>query len=132
MPRPVLVVDDEQEIRLLLRDFLTDEGYEVVTAPNGKDALGVAESMEPAVILLDMSMPIMDGWAFARAYRMLTRNPAPIVVLTAGGLAAERAAEVEAASFLAKPFDIDELLAVVQRFTPATHEAGVDGKEAAG
>lgn len=125
--RPILVVDDEQEIRCLLREFLTDEGYEVVTAPNGRAALEVATSLSPAVILLDMNMPVMDGWAFARAYRNQVKNPVPVIILTAGGSAAQRAAEVEATGFLPKPFDIDELLAIVDHLAPVARQgAGGD------
>ena len=107
----VLVVDDEPPIRDLMRMVLEEEGYEVRTATNGAEALAQAATFEPDVILLDMSMPVMDGRAFVEAYRRRGAPPplAPIIVVTAAGDAAERAAQLRAAGFIAKPFDIDQL-----------------------
>ena len=65
----VLVVDDEPPLRDLMRMVLEEEGYEVMTATNGEDALERTRTFAPDVILLDMSMPVMDGRAFAEAYR---------------------------------------------------------------
>ncbi|MBX6343276.1 MAG: response regulator [Thermomicrobiaceae bacterium] len=113
---PVLLVDDDQSIRELVDLALTDEGFRVVTAPHGAAALEILRSCAPAVILLDMRMPIMDGWQFARAYRELPGPHAPIVVVTAAREAAERAAQIEADGVLAKPFGLDELVEVVQAF----------------
>src|SRR5690242_7888415 len=67
--RPILVVDDDETIAMTIESFLTEEGYTVMVAQNGKEALERAEESPPAVILLDMKMPVMDGWAFASAYR---------------------------------------------------------------
>ena len=107
----VLVVDDEQPLRDLMRMVLEGEGYEVETATNGAEALATAATFAPQVILLDMSMPVMDGRAFAEAYRRRGPPPplAPIVVVTAAGDARARAEQLRAAGFIAKPFDIDQL-----------------------
>jgi CheY-like chemotaxis protein len=107
----VLVVDDEPPLRDLIRMVLEDEGYEVMTATNGAEALARAVAFEPNVILLDMSMPVMDGRAFVEAYRAKGPPPplAPIIVVTAAGDAATRAVQLRAAGFIAKPFDIDQL-----------------------
>ena len=115
MPVRVLVVDDEPPIRELMRLVLEEEGYEVATASNGQDALDRVQAFAPDVILLDMSMPVMDGRAFAQAYRDRGAPPplAPIIVVTAAGDAATRAVQLRAAGFLAKPFDIELLAARV-------------------
>jgi CheY-like chemotaxis protein len=113
----VLVVDDDAAIRDTVADALLDEGYQVLTAANGRAALEVVARTVPRLILLDMRMPIMDGWEFARAYRELPGPHAPIVVITAARDAGDRAAQIEADDYLAKPFDLDDLLAVVSRLT---------------
>jgi len=115
----VLVVDDDQGIRETIDMALSDEGYQVLTASDGADALSVVEQHLPSVILLDMRMPVMDGWQFARAYRQTPGPHAPIVVVTAALEAATRAAEIHADDVLPKPFRIDDLLQVVGRYTEA-------------
>ena len=108
----VLCVDDEEQIRNLLTDLLTDEGYEVRTAPNGAAALSVVEHWRPDVILLDINMPVMDGYAFARAYRE-RGDGAPIIVITAGERLPHAAEHAGAVAYVAKPFDLDALLETV-------------------
>jgi two-component system chemotaxis response regulator CheY len=109
----LLVVDDDANIRELVEMVLLDEGYEVVTAPDGATALAMLPRARPDLILLDMKMPVMDGWEFARRYRDVPSPKAPIVVITAAHDAPRRARDVGAESYLAKPFGIDELLQVV-------------------
>jgi len=115
-PGPILVVDDDEGIRGFVELALDSEGYMVSTAPNGAVALEVAGHEQPDLILLDMRMPIMDGWAFTRAYRSRPGPHAPIVVITAARDAGERAAEVQADDYLGKPFDLDDLLDIVGRY----------------
>jgi two-component system, chemotaxis family, chemotaxis protein CheY len=117
--RRVLVVDDDDSIRDFVVLALAEEGYEVLTAPDGRVALDTAAARPPALILLDMRMPVMDGWAFASAYRALPPPHAPIAVLTAARDAARYAAEIEADAHLAKPFGLAELSQLVARFVPA-------------
>jgi CheY-like chemotaxis protein len=110
----ILVVDDDRAIRQTLADILETEGYSVVQAANGAEALiQIGESL-PRLILLDMRMPVMDGWQFARA---LKRHGLrfPIIVITAAQNARQWAQEVEAQDFLAKPFELDDLVEKVQR-----------------
>lgn len=113
----VLVVDDDASIRQFLRLALTDRGYEVVTAENGEAALAAIRATPPRLVLLDMRMPVMDGWTFAAAYRELPAPRAPLVVLTAARDAAQYAREIDAAAFLPKPFDLRGLLRLVAELT---------------
>ncbi|MGH2351881.1 MAG: response regulator [Chloroflexota bacterium] len=110
-------MDDDRDIREVVTLALSDEGYDVLAAPNGAVGLDFAREHSPDLILLDMRMPIMDGWEFAQAYRQLPSARAPIVVLTAATDAGQRAAEVQASGYLGKPFDLDDLLDTVEHFT---------------
>ena len=109
----ILVVEDDDDIRELVDVVLSSAGYEVHTASNGAAALQVVGRARPDLVLLDMRMPIMDGWEFARRYRARPEPPAPIVVLTAARDAAERAQEIDANGYLGKPFNVQELLTLV-------------------
>ena len=120
-PPRVLVVDDDAGIRDLLDLALTNAGYAVALAEDGAAALAMVEAVAPDVILLDMRMPVLDGWAFAEAYRRQPGQRAPIVVMTAGRDAPEHAAQIAATAYLAKPFDLADLLACVARYHPS-HE----------
>jgi CheY-like chemotaxis protein len=111
----VLVVDDDTSILDTVSAILAGEGYEVVSAASGQEALDAVARKRPLVILLDMRMPVMDGWAVARALRGQGID-VPIVVMTAAESAKRWADEVGAEGFLAKPFGLDELLAAVERF----------------
>jgi two-component system, chemotaxis family, chemotaxis protein CheY len=115
-PGPVLVVDDDTSIRDLIEMALADSGYAVETAADGAAALEVIGHTRPSMILLDMRMPGMNGWEFARAYRRLPGPHVPIVVLTAARDAGRRAAEISAEAFLGKPFDLNDLLAIVAEY----------------
>ncbi|MBV9893761.1 MAG: response regulator [Chloroflexi bacterium] len=112
----VLVVEDQDDIREFLALVLQNEGYCVTTADNGAVALEAVAQKPVGVVLLDMRMPVMDGWAFADAYRRREGPHAPIVVLTAAQDAAARAAQINAADYLGKPFELDDLLSVVARY----------------
>jgi CheY-like chemotaxis protein len=114
-PRRVLVVDDDATIRQFIQMALESSGYEVTTAEDGRQALDSVRTLPPRLILLDMRMPVMDGWAFTRAYRETPPPHAPIVVLTAARDAGESAGEVDADAFLAKPINLRELLGLVGR-----------------
>ncbi len=112
--QPILVIDDEPAIVETVTEILQFEGYQVVSADNGATALRLIERQLPRLILLDMRMPVLDGWAFATALRARGIH-IPIIVMTAAQDAARWAAEVEAASYVSKPFDLNQLLAVVER-----------------
>ena len=116
---PVLVVDDDPGLRDLINWGLSDLGYRVATAENGAAALEAIRQDPPCIILLDMRMPVMDGWSFARQYRALPGPHAPIVVITAARDAAVWAGQVSAAGYLGKPFELDELIRTVERYSAA-------------
>ena len=119
-PPLVLVVDDDPDILEAICDILEAEGYEVARARHGEEALARVEDRRPAVILLDLMMPVMDGVAFAQALRLRPAvRDVPIVVISADGNP-QRAASVGASGYLAKPFDIEALLAQVAGITRGT------------
>jgi CheY-like chemotaxis protein len=109
----ILVVDDERDIRSTVAEMLELEGYAVDEAANGADALDAVDRRTPDVILLDMRMPVLDGWGFAAELRNRGKR-IPIVVMTAARDAARWADEIAANGALAKPFAFDELLRVVR------------------
>ena len=111
----VLVVDDDTSILDTVSSILSGEGYDVVSASTGQEALEAVSRTRPLLILLDMRMPVMDGWAVARALREQGIK-VPIVVMTAAESAKRWAEEVGAEGYLAKPFGLDELLDTVERF----------------
>lgn len=110
----VLVVDDEETIREALRDALEMDGYTAATAADGGEGLAQVEVFRPHVVLLDMRMPKVDGWEFARCLGEKVSGRAPlIIVMTAARDAQVRAREVGADAELPKPFGLDRALAVV-------------------
>jgi CheY-like chemotaxis protein len=112
---PVLVIEDDPTLARVVASALEDEGYPVVVARDGAEALALAAARPPRLILLDMRMPRMNGWEFAAAYRAGASAPAPIVVMTAGRDAAQKARDVAAADFIVKPFDLDQVIEIVER-----------------
>lgn len=114
----ILVVDDDENIRQIVRLCLSDEGYAVDEAANGEAALAVIQEFKPRLILLDLRMPVMDGWEFARRYRSTPGPHVPIVAFVAALNATQDCADLEPATILTKPFDLDDLLAAVRNQLP--------------
>lgn len=114
---PILVVDDDAAIRASISEILKMEGYPVITAPDGAAALRQIEEASPALMLLDMRMPGLNGWDVASALQQRGIT-VPILVMTAAQDARRWAEEIGAGSYLAKPFDLDDLLAAVERLLP--------------
>ncbi len=113
--RLVLVVEDDPDTQQALRSVLEMESYQILVAEHGEDALAQIARVAPDVILLDMRMPRMDGWTFAEKYRQVPGPHAPIIVLSAAADAARNAAEIGAAGYVPKPFEIIRLLDAIAR-----------------
>jgi two-component system alkaline phosphatase synthesis response regulator PhoP len=112
--KTILVVDDKSSVRTLVRDYLTEEGFRVVTAGNGRDALYVARHEKPDLILLDIMMPEMGGYEFLRLYRK-ERNT-PVILLTAKLEESDKVLGLElgADDYVTKPFGMRELVARIR------------------
>ena len=113
MKTRVLVVDDDADIRELLISVLSDDGYEAESACNGRDALEVLDRWPADVIVLDLMMPVMDGWTFAQ--RLKEKWSIPFVVLSAATDVGRHAEQMGAADVVPKPFDIEQLLPCIER-----------------
>jgi CheY-like chemotaxis protein len=112
--KPILIVDDDKDIQASIKMILELKGYGVVSASNGKEALTYIQDINPpALILLDLMMPAMDGFEFLKKletdYKALA---VPVIVMSA---ARNKATEVKNYTTLLKPFDIDYLLTLVER-----------------
>jgi len=114
MAKTIMVVDDEKRLVSLVESYLTQEGYRVVTAYNGKEALTVAQKEKPDLIVLDMMMPEMDGYEFMRKHR--AEQNTPIIMLTARVDDEDKVIglEVGADDYMTKPFRPRELVARVR------------------
>jgi DNA-binding response OmpR family regulator len=116
MPAPaaVLIAEDEPDIRQILHALLEEEGYTVLSAADGQDALELATTQYIGLILLDLQMPLLNGEAFCRAYRE-RGGTAPVVLLTAAAPAIVEAATVVCGAIgsISKPFDLDHVVETV-------------------
>ena len=111
----ILVVDDEIDIVNLVVDILQDEGYQVRSAFSGEMALAAIAQQQPAMILMDMYMPQMTGIMLLEHLRATSIAAIPVVLMTASPRAAETLLNMDMVDYLAKPFDIDQLLQCVAR-----------------
>jgi CheY-like chemotaxis protein len=112
--RHILVVDDDPTVSLTVAEALRDDGYAVETAENGLIALEKIRQSPPVVVVLDLMMPVMDGWTFLERCRADEHCPdSRIVVLSAAHRSAT--ADLGAAAFVSKPFDLNALLDTVER-----------------
>ena len=116
-PKDVLVVEDEPYLCDLIADVLEAEGHTTRKASNGLDALEMVAERKPELVLLDLMMPVMDGWEFMTELRA---NPAwrdvPVVIITAVYDVAKSQNITEARAVITKPFDIEQLSDVVRRY----------------
>jgi two-component system, chemotaxis family, chemotaxis protein CheY len=115
-------VDDDPDILEALSEILEAEGFEIRRARNGKEALERLEPEPPHLILLDLMMPVMDGWEFAQRMRQKSPHLAsiPIIVLSADRNVGSKAKDIGAVGHLAKPFELNDLLSMVrQALNPA-------------
>lgn len=114
MAKTILVVDDKKELQTLVRDYLSQEGFRVMTARDGQEALFVARHEKPELILLDLMMPEMDGYEFIHAYSKEAETP--IIILTAKVEENEKVLGLElgADDYVTKPFSLRELTARIR------------------
>ncbi|HEV2914619.1 MAG TPA: response regulator [Pyrinomonadaceae bacterium] len=115
----VMVVDDSEDIREMIKFVLGARGYRVVEAENGQEALKLARAECPALILMDLSMPVLDGFGAARGIREITETCAvPIVAISAHNTIDHRAKAFAVGfnDYLTKPLNFSQLLNLVQHF----------------
>src|SRR6266571_5820624 len=121
MTQRILVVEDQADLRAILRDFLTASGYGIIEAVDGGEGVAKAKSERPDLILMDIQLPVLDGY---EATRQIKADPAlraiPIIVITSYGLSGDddkaRAAGCDA--YFSKPFSPRQLLAKVREYLP--------------
>lgn len=111
----LLIVDDNYMTRELLAIVLRRAGYEIVLATNGAEALAILGSLRPDLILLDMLMPILDGWQVLQQVKAKNFPPVPIILVTATGLTRQWAEDHGCCGFVPKPIIPAELLKEVRR-----------------
>jgi two-component system, OmpR family, alkaline phosphatase synthesis response regulator PhoP len=114
----VLVVDDEPQVVWMLQFSLESEGFQTFAARDGRTALDELRHHRPQLMLLDIMMPVMDGWSVLQEIRDLPEADRPrVVVVSARATLRDRAkaAELGAVAFVAKPFNVDDLLGVLNR-----------------
>ncbi len=112
--KKILIVEDEANIRELLRLYLEREGYAVIEAANGVEGIKMWKSEKPDMLLLDVMMPVMDGWAVCKEIR--AESDVPIIMLTAKGETADRVSGLEmgADDYIVKPLEMPEVIARVR------------------
>ncbi|MET0624535.1 MAG: response regulator [Pyrinomonadaceae bacterium] len=115
--KTVLVVEDEEDIRSLLRAVLEYEGYRVAEAATGKDAVSIALEIVPQLILMDISLPLLDGLSATRQIKAQeTLRDVPIIAVSAYHTARRRAIQAGCSRLIGKPVDIEEVKAIVRQF----------------
>jgi DNA-binding response OmpR family regulator len=114
MAETILVVDDQSSVRQLLKEYLGEQGFEVITAPDGQSALYTARHQQPNLILLDVMMPKMDGYQFLRAFRQERQTPVIIITAREEETDAVLGLELGADDYIVKPFRMRELTARIR------------------
>src|SRR5438105_4469734 len=116
--KPILIVEDDQDLRETMKDLLELQGFDAVTAANGQDALAQLAEMEGCcLILLDLMMPVMNGWQFLEILRQQERHrfgDIPVVVISAASNATQQE-NSHGCTMMKKPVDVPLLLALVRR-----------------
>jgi DNA-binding response OmpR family regulator len=111
MPKTILVVDDQSSVRQLVQDYLTEQGFRVVTATDGQNALYASRHEQPDLILLDIMMPRMDGYQFLRQFRQERQTPVIIITAREEETDAVLGLDLGADDYVIKPFRMRELTA---------------------
>ncbi|HVN54622.1 MAG TPA: response regulator transcription factor [Anaerolineaceae bacterium] len=114
MSNTILVVDDQSSVRQLLQEYLSKQGYRVITAVDGQSAIYTARHEQPDLILLDIMMPVMDGYQFLRQYRKERQTPVIVITAKEEETDAVLGLELGADDYVIKPFRMRELLARIR------------------
>lgn len=113
----VLIVEDDADIGESIAEILDLEGFLVDRARNGKEALDRLQTAPASIILLDLMMPVMDGFQFQSALRKIPKyDGIPIIVMSADGHMQEKKSRIGAVEYLRKPIDVDVLVGAVRRY----------------
>ena len=126
--KTILVVDDKSSVRLLLQDYLGEQGYRVVPAANGREAIYAARREKPDLILLDLMMPEMDGYTFLKQYRQESQTPVIIITAKEEETDAVLGLELGADDYVIKPFRMRELASRVRAVLRRVEGAGKPGR----
>ena len=121
MGQRILIAEDDYDLRVIVSDFLTTSGYSVMAVPNGSDALDVMPALQPQLLILDFSMPKMDGWSVLAQLRARAETQdLPIIAFTAHALSEdqEKARLAGCDGFITKPFNPNDLLNEIRRLLP--------------
>ncbi len=121
MTKRILIVEDQEDNRMILRDVLSTAGYHLIEALNGEDGVKLAQSERPDLILMDIQLPVMDGYEATRRIRQVAAlKSIPIIAVTSYALSGdeEKARAAGCDGYVAKPFSPRELLARVREYLP--------------
>jgi two-component system, cell cycle response regulator DivK len=121
MSKCILVVEDQEDNRRILRDLLTSAGFELIEGTTGEEGIRLAESRRPDLILMDIQMPVLDGYEATRRIKATTElRHIPIIVVTSYALSGDdvKAQAAGADAYVAKPFSPRELLTKIRQFLP--------------
>ena len=121
MTKRILIVEDQEDNRAIMRDLLNTAGYNLIEAVDGEEGVRLAQSERPDLILMDIQLPILDGYEATRRIRALAElKSIPIIAVTSYALSGDEAKALAAGcdSYVAKPFSPRELLAKVREFLP--------------
>ena len=120
----VLVVEDEKNIQELLQLYLEKEGYAVTVASDGGQGLAKFHAIHPDLVLLDVMMPVMDGWSVCKAIR--AESQTPVIMLTAKGETDDKVAGLKAGAddYITKPFEMQEVLARIEAVLRRSDRSG--------
>jgi two-component system cell cycle response regulator DivK len=122
MNKRILVIEDQEDNRIILRRLLSNAGYELIEAVNGEDGVALALSMRPDLILMDIQLPVMDGYEATRRIKSSAElKSTPVIAVTSYALSGDEAKARAAGcdAYIAKPFSPRQLLAKVREYLPS-------------
>jgi two-component system cell cycle response regulator DivK len=119
MSKKILVVEDQEDNRRIVRDLLNSVGFELIEAVTGEEGVRMAEIGKPDLILMDIQMPVLDGYEATRLIKAKMAH-VPIIVITSYALSgdADKAMAAGADAYVSKPFSPRDLLATIRKFLP--------------